>query len=90
MTRSAAWPDAAGFLSDLARSTELGRRAAPLALESHLHDDLHLDSLGYVELAVVLADHGAVLSDDDWLDVHTLGDVWFHYGFRRSNPASPT
>jgi hypothetical protein len=90
VTGSPAWPDAAAFLDDLARSTELGRRAGPLGLEAHLHDDLHVDSLGYVELAVVLADHGAVLSDDDWLDVHTLADVWFHYGFRRSNPVPPT
>ena len=56
-------------------------------MEARLHDDLHLDSLGYVELAVALADHGVVLADDDWLDVDTLGDLWFHYGFRRSNPA---
>ena len=89
MTPSPAWSDAAAFLADLARSTELGRRAGPFTLESHLHDDLHLDSLGYVELAVALAGHGAVLSDDDWLEVHTLGDVWFHYGFRRANPVPP-
>jgi acyl carrier protein len=89
VTDAPAWDDPAAFLGELATTTELGRRAAPLALEAHLRDDLHLDSLGYVELAVVLAGHGVVLSDDDWLDVHTLGDLWFHYGFRRSNPVPP-
>ena len=89
MTAPTVWDDPAAFLADLAATTELGRRAASLRLDTHLHDDLHLDSLGHVELAVVLAAHGAVLSDDDWLDVHTLGDVWFHYRFRRSNPIPP-
>jgi len=84
---SRAWDEPADFLADLEASTELGRRAAPLTLDAHLLDDLHVDSLGHVELAVVLAEHGVVLADDDWLEIATLADVWFHYGFRRSNPA---
>jgi len=84
---AATWDRPEAFLADLEAGTELGRRSAPLALDAHLHDDLHLDSLGLVELSVVLADHGAVLADDDWLEITTLADVWFHYGFRRSNPA---
>jgi acyl carrier protein len=82
-----AWDSSDAFLADLHDRTELGKRAGPLSLEARLHDDLHLDSLGYVELAVALADHGVVLADDDWLEIDTLGDVWFHYGFRWSNPA---
>jgi len=80
------WDDPDQFLAAIAACPEVGRRAGRLDLDAHLRDDLHVDSLGYVELAVVLADHGAVLADEDWLDVHTLGDLWFHYGFRRSNP----
>jgi acyl carrier protein len=81
------WESPAVFLADLRDHTELGRRVDRLALESRLGDDLLLDSLGYVELAVMLADHGVVLADEDWLEIDTLGDLWFHYGFRRSNPA---
>jgi acyl carrier protein len=80
------WETPAAFLADLHDHTELGRRAGPVALEARLRDDLQLDSIGYVELAVALADHGVVLADEDWLDIETLGDLWFHYGFRRSNP----
>jgi acyl carrier protein len=81
------WDSPTAFLADLCDRTELGRRAGPLRLESRLRDDLQLDSLGYVELAVALADHGVLLADDDWLEIDTLADLWFHYGFRRSNPA---
>jgi len=85
---TSAWDTADDFLVDLSEQTEIGRRAAPLALSSRLVDDLQLDSLGYVELAVALADHGVALADDDWSEIHTLADLWFHYGFRRSNPAT--
>ncbi len=83
------WPTAEAFLRDVRVHTEIGRRAASVTLDSHLLDDLHADSLGLAELSVVLHAHGAVLADDDWLDIQTLGDVWFHYGFRRSNPVAP-
>jgi acyl carrier protein len=85
---AARWDDPDELLAVLRDRTELGRRAGRLSLDADLHDDLHVDSLGYVELAVVLADHGVVLAEDDWLEIETLADLWFHYGFRRSNPAS--
>jgi acyl carrier protein len=81
------WDTADDFVADLAEHTEIGRRAAPLALSSRLVDDLQLDSLGYVELAVALAEHGVVLAEEDWSEITTVADLWFHYGFRRSNPA---
>ena len=53
---------------------------------SPLADHLGVDSIALLMIAAVLDEHGVELADDDWADIHTVGDLWFHYQFRRANP----
>lgn len=55
--------------------------------ELSLVADIHLDSLAFIILAASLAEHGGEIPDEDWDDIKTVGDVWFNYQFRVTNPA---
>ena len=51
--------------------------------------DAGLDSLGLLLVSIGLAERGADLTDDDWLGLQTVGDLWDTYRFRLANPATP-
>jgi acyl carrier protein len=51
---------------------------------SHLRDDLRLESLEMVHLAVALEDLGVAAPDDVFLRLHTLGDVYELYLLRHA------
>ena len=38
-------------------------------------------------VSILLSERGVELTDDDWIGIRTVGDLWHAYDFRRSNPA---
>jgi len=51
--------------------------------------DAGLDSLGLLLVSIVLAGRGAEFTDDDWVGLVTVGELWDTYRFRLTNPAAP-
>lgn len=50
----------------------------PLTAETHLHDDLNLDSLDYVDLVIVLekAFHFKIGDKQQLVNIRTMGDIY--------------
>ena len=79
--------DFAAFLEVVAFA--LGADPDPtISVDSSL-GDAGLDSLGLLLISVRLGERGAELTDDDWVGLRTVGDLWERACFRRAHPAPP-
>ena len=79
--------DFEAFLSVIAFGP--GNAVNSTTTEGTLLGDAGLDSLGLMLVSMVLAERGGELTDDDWVGLVTVGDLWDIYRFRLTNPAAP-
>jgi RimJ/RimL family protein N-acetyltransferase/acyl carrier protein len=67
----------------------LGFPDASVTAGSRLHEDLGLDSFRLLDLCLYMTELGADLSEANWLDVATVGELYGHYRVGRSVGHSP-
>jgi acyl carrier protein len=61
------------FLEELAELLKVGPEQ--LVPDAHFEADLEVDSLGFVEVGALCAAHGVVLTEDELVDLVTVGDL---------------